>query len=291
MKVQKRSQVFIGWMCAGMILFFAVHQARIHTPTVLDTLFSCVLYPFFTTQSLITAPFTASSHWFKSSAALQARIAVLEKEADFFKNQAMYLAGAYQFEKDTQEVRAYKQQYEHTSAQLVRVLTKILDATEHSMYIQGGSQRGFTANMPVIYKNCIIGKITQVFPYYSKVTLITDPTCKIGARCLHSQAQGIVQGVQKLDQVTLTHVSHLGTLQEGDLVISSGDGLIFPHGFGLARIVSFIKEDLFYNVVAEPLVDVSQMTYCYVFDGKYAGQKMQEMLQEEPAQAESQQSV
>lgn len=273
----------MGWMCAGVIVFFALHQARSYAPTVLDTTVSCFLYPLFILQSMVTTPVIAGSSWFVTTTQLQKKILELEKEVDFFKNQTIALAGTYEFEKETEEVRAYKQQYEHMSVQLVRVLHKILDTTEQSMYIQGGLRRGFAVNMPVIYKNCIVGKISQVFPYYSKVTLITDPTCKIGARCLHSEAQGIFQGTQQLREATLTHVTHLASLQEGDLVLSSGDGLIFPHGFGLARVVSFVKEDLFYNVVVEPLVDVSQITYCYVFDGAHVDQKLQAKPQEIPS--------
>ncbi len=265
MKVKKRSHLFLGWVCAGIVLFFAAHQARTHVPTFLDKVFSCFLYPFITTQSVIVSPFQSFASWAKTSQSLHQEIIDLRKELDFFKNQAIALAGAYQFEKDTDEVRAYKQQYEHADVSLCRVLVKLLDDKEQSMYIQGGARRGFEENMPVIYKNCIVGRISQVFPYYSKVILITDPTCKVGARCLHSQAQGIVQGTQRLDSVALTHVSHLATLQEGDLILSSGDGLIFPQGFGLARVVSFSKQDLFYDVVAEPLVDVSKLAYCYVF--------------------------
>lgn len=285
MKVKKRSHLFLGWMCAGVILFFAVHQARMHTPTLLDKVFSCFLYPFLTTQSLVITPIQAITSWAKTSNELQQEIAELHKEVDFFKTQAIELAGTYQFENDTQEIRDYKQQYEHTDACLARVLVKLLDDKEQSMYIQGGARKQFEENMPVIYKNCIVGRISQVFPYYSKVTLITDPTCKIGARCLHSQAQGIVQGSQKIDTVTLTHVSHLATLQEGDLILSSGDGLIFPQGFGLARVRSFTKQDLFYEVEAEPLVDVSKLTYCYVFRDPQTHQKKNASVTEPASEA------
>ncbi len=285
MKVKKRSHLFLGWMCAGVILFFVVHQARVHTPTLLDKVFSCFLYPFITMQSVIVTPFHVCASWLTTTKQLQQEIVALQKEVDFFKMQTILLAGTYQFEKDTEEVREYKQQYALTDACLARVLVKLLDGKEQSMYIQGGARKQFEENMPVIYKNCIVGRISQVFPYYSKVTLITDPTCKIGARCLHSQAQGIVQGTQKLNAVALTHVSHLSTLQEGDLILSSGDGLIFPQGFGLARVVSFTKQDLFYDVVAEPLVDVSKLAYCYVFRDHQAHQKKNVQVSEEALDA------
>ncbi len=278
MSVQKRSHIFVGWVCAGVVFFFAIHQARVHTPTFFDRAFSSILYPFLTTQRIVIAPFVALSSWIKTSHQLHTDIHNLQKELDFFKNQAVALAGTYQFEKDTDEVRAYKCQYEGHQATLARVLTKKMDDTEHSMCIQGGSSKGFAVNMPVMYKNCIVGRIAQVFPYYSKVILITDPTCKIGARCLHSQAQGIFQGIKELDRATLTHVTHLATLEEGDLVLSSGEGVVFPHGFGLGRVTSFAKEDLFYNVILEPLVDVSRLTYCYVLNPVVAEKKTTVLL-------------
>jgi cell shape-determining protein MreC len=57
-------------------------------------------------------------------------------------------------------------------------------------------------------------------------------------------------------------VSHLDTLKEGDLVISQGEGLIFPRGFGLGRVKSYELDGVQYHVTIEPLLDVSTLTFC-----------------------------
>ena len=61
-------------------------------------------------------------------------------------------------------------------------------------------------------------------------------------------------------------MSHLCAIQQDNLIISSGDGLIFPRGFGIARVTNFHKNELVYTVSCKPLVDIHALTYCYVIE-------------------------
>lgn len=118
--------------------------------------------------------------------------------------------------------------------------------------------------MVALYKNCIIGKVTEVYPCHSKIVLVTDRTCNIAAVCAQSKALGIYHGANEEWTAHLEHVSHLAIIEQGDLVLSTGEGLIFPRGFGLGRITRSTRDGLFYTISLAPLVDVRAISHCYL---------------------------
>lgn len=53
-------------------------------------------------------------------------------------------------------------------------------------------------------------------------------------------------------------------MQEGDLVLSSGEGLIFPRGFALGNVKHYQVNGLLHDVIVEPLINLETINYCYV---------------------------
>jgi cell shape-determining protein MreC len=60
------------------------------------------------------------------------------------------------------------------------------------------------------------------------------------------------------------YVSHLASVVTDDLIFSSGQGLVFPEGFCLGKIVKqTLKEKaLYYEIEIEPLVDLASLFFC-----------------------------
>ena len=52
--------------------------------------------------------------------------------------------------------------------------------------------------------------------------------------------------------------------QENDLIISSGEGLLFPRGFGLGRIKQWERDGYNCFVTLKPLLDFKKIEYCYL---------------------------
>ena len=80
--------------------------------------------------------------------------------------------------------------------------------------------------------------------------------------CSKTGATGILEGINNINSMVLNYINHLTTIEENDMIISSGDGLIFPHGFGLGKILHAKKGDLFYEIIVTPLLDFSSLHYC-----------------------------
>ncbi|HVX01058.1 MAG TPA: rod shape-determining protein MreC, partial [Candidatus Babeliaceae bacterium] len=142
------------------------------------------------------------------------------------------------------------------------IILKQLTPEQQFFLVDAGSHKGITVGMVAVYKNCLVGKVTEVYPFYSKIVLITDSSCKISAFCLRTKAQGIHEGENSLDTTHLSYVSNLEAVQEDDLVLSSGEGLVFPRGFGLARVKYVELKDFKYTILLQPLVDFHTLTQC-----------------------------
>ena len=175
------------------------------------------------------------------------------------------LQALYDIQQEIQELIPFKKQYGYEQAQLAHIMQRHFGTDTHYFFVNRGSQHGIKNNMVAVYKNVLIGKVKQVYPYYAQIALITDASCKIAAYCAQTKAYGITKGVRE-HGLRLLHVSHLAHMREGDIVLSSGEGLIFPKGFGVARVTSFSKDGLLYEVTCEPLVDLKTLHYCYLFE-------------------------
>ncbi len=53
-------------------------------------------------------------------------------------------------------------------------------------------------------------------------------------------------------------------MQKNDLVISSGQGMVFPRGFGLGRIRYFTADGVNYTTRLSPLLNLKKLDYCYL---------------------------
>lgn len=167
---------------------------------------------------------------------------------------------------DIEELREFKERYADENVVIAHVLLRQFSGNGHYFLVDAGADRGIESNMVVVYKNCLVGRVSSVYAHYSKVVLITDQMSKIPARCVETRAQGIHEGRNALEETTLTFMSHLVTLAKDDLVLSSGDGLVFPQGFGLGYVRSFALDTLgfTYEVTVEPLLDFKTLRYCCI---------------------------
>ena len=117
--------------------------------------------------------------------------------------------------------------------------------------------------MIALHTNNLIGKVTEVYPYYSKVMLVTDPHCNVAAYCSSNGVKGIHHGLKK-GTTTLSYVDHRDEVVQDDLVISSGEGGLFPRGFALGRIAYSESPGYGRSLVVKPLIDLTQLEYCCI---------------------------
>ncbi|MEE9555109.1 MAG: rod shape-determining protein MreC [candidate division Zixibacteria bacterium] len=138
-------------------------------------------------------------------------------------------------------------------------------STFKSVLIDAGRSRGVAKNMPVISPSGIIGKTIATDNKASTVQLLLDPSCKVAARIQRSRAMGIVEYTGG-EYLTLSRVPADQDVVEGDAVISSGLGGIFPQGLFVGTVIkSEVQEgDLFKNIIIKPGADFSIIEEVFV---------------------------
>jgi rod shape-determining protein MreC len=105
--------------------------------------------------------------------------------------------------------------------------------------IDRGSSDGVQKGLAVITPEGIVGKVISVFPNFSIVLLITDPTFAAGVVSQKHHVHGTLKGGQGISAVTVEYVQNEETVDQGEWFIASGEDGIFPRGIpvGQANIV------------------------------------------------------
>lgn len=255
----------IIYISTALILFFiGIHRLLFSSPGAVEQFTASLMYPFLIIENYITKPLQSWRSAKSSRENYQALIDFYVKENEALQAQLIEFQSLKNYIEKTKELVEFAQKYKTDKSVLAQILLKNFDDSHQFILLDAGLNRGIERDMVLVHKNCLLGRITEVYQSYSKAVLITDRLCKVGAYCSSNGVQGIHVGSNSLDFTELTFVNHLETLVQHDLVLSSGDGIVFPRGFGLGYIKEFIPDGLNYQVTLEPLLDFEQLEYCYI---------------------------
>lgn len=261
---RKRGSNF--WVVTLLVVTLCVYSARTYlfSLDVVHRVSSYLMYPLLVAQNAIVSPVKKYFEKKRAHEELETLVAALQAECQDLHEQNIQLNGTLSYVHETSELVSFKQKYNVKKSILVQVLARHFSDHGHYYFIDKGAQSGVQENMVAVYKNCLLGKVVEVFPYYSKVLLITDKTCKVASYCAHTQSTGIHEGCNKESETGMRYVTHLTQIEPDDLVLSSGQGLVFPKGFALGTIKKCQPDGLFYDVTIEPLMDMRKVEYCYI---------------------------
>jgi len=258
-----RVKTVLSAMIIIIIYFFIGHQALYKKAGIVESVASTMLYPFVTIQHYVVSKINDYRNSWQKNSSLQKKISMLEEQNGFLLAENVALHAKSYFLENIHELTSFEKRYEVNKCVLAQIILKQFSENEHSLLVDCGSMHGSEVDMVAVYKSCLIGRVEFVYPYYSKIRLITDRCCKVAAYCRASKARGIHEGCnQQLS--SLQFVSHLSHLTANDILISSGEGLVFPQGFGIGRLASFEQEGLYYKIVVKPLLKLEELEYCYL---------------------------
>jgi rod shape-determining protein MreC len=206
-----------------------------------------------------------------SIAELEKKIEDLQKKYDDVCAENIALKGLHQYVHQTDELRSFNKRYLLTRGCIAQILARHFSSNNQFFLVNAGSIHGIKKDMVAMYGNAIVGKVTQVYPWYCKVCLITDADCKVAALCFpHGKPSkssqkivtGIHEGINDVAHTSMRYVSHLESVHVGDDLLSSGEGLVFPKGFALGQVIAADKGDLFYTISVQPALDFQTLCYC-----------------------------
>ncbi|MDY0144865.1 MAG: rod shape-determining protein MreC [Kiritimatiellia bacterium] len=104
-----------------------------------------------------------------------------------------------------------------------------------------GAEAGVAEGRAVITPDGLIGRTVAVSGRTADVLLLSDPTCRVSVRLVRSGVLGVMEGLGgKPDEqpaCRIDFISRTADVQEGDEVVSSGMGGVFPKGLLVGRVV------------------------------------------------------
>ncbi len=131
-----------------------------------------------------------------------------------------------------------------------------------TLRIDRGTDHGLDRGMPVLGPDGAVGRVLRASGGYADVLLLHDGLSAAGAVVQESRLRGVLTG-DGSDRLALNFVrrSDAGGVNEGDLLVTSGEDGVFPEGVALGTVVdaSAPETGLFLDIVVEPIVDLDRL--------------------------------
>jgi rod shape-determining protein MreC len=124
------------------------------------------------------------------------------------------------------------------------------------MLIDVGTAHGVRPNDPVVSTRGVVGRIAKPGLHFSTVLLLSDVSSRIPVITSDGRVPAIVQGQGPGAFLEVKFIPRNDPVNPGEILLSSGQGGVFPKGIPVARVVEVTPADvsLFQKVYAEPLL-------------------------------------
>lgn len=260
-QVKKLSPFYLFYF---LLIFFIINRLFFFSPGITEQTMSCMVYPFVKVRSMLAYPFSSLIYHWQSVTTLQQTIEQLRLEKEGLQEKIIQNESIYQFVEQSKEVAEFAQRYENGSKKLVKILLTVISPKEDIVIIDAGIHHGICKDDVMVYKNMLIGRVIELHPWYSKVALITDKRCKVSAQSKDGVV-GICSGKNN-GELEFNFVPHFKEVAVGDLIISTGNGLVYPQGFALGEIMSIRTDNVAHYIEAKTLLDLHDLSYVYIFN-------------------------
>ena len=122
-----------------------------------------------------------------------------------------------------------------------------------SVLIKAGSNDNLKENNAIVSSKGLLGRISEVGEEVSRGLLLTDISSRVPVSVSSNEIQGILIG-QNLKKPRVYYLLNISSLNEGDLVTTSGKGGIFPSNIPIGTVSDknqknkYIEIDLFERI-------------------------------------------
>lgn len=140
-------------------------------------------------------------------------------------------------------------------AVVVEVLYEPPSAFNQRLVFNKGSRQGLAPGMPVIDEGGVVGQIVRVTPMTSEAALVTDEQVSIPVQILRNGLRLIAFGGNAPGKMEVRYLAANADIKEGDTIVTSGVGGLFPAGLPVAKVQSVERDTAsgFARAVCEPL--------------------------------------
>jgi len=133
--------------------------------------------------------------------------------------------------------------------------------------IDRGATDGVRQDAVVVTHKGLVGRVERVNPTSAKVRLINDLNSSVGVR-LQTEARttGVLRGQSQGNSLVIAFIRQDDPVQEGDTVLTSGQGEVFPEGLVVGKVARVERKDAdpFQAAVVDPAVEMDKLERLYV---------------------------
>lgn len=190
----------------------------------------------------VRSVFSHGAFWLRDMSELLSSIGELKSENERLseKNATLEteIARLQNAERENRDLRAALELPQHPElvTRFAEVIGRDARGLGDFVSINGGSARGIAIGMPVLAESgSLIGRVDEVFPASARVMLLSNPESVVSAIGVRSGTAGAVRGEHSLG-LLFDMALRSDPLEEGEEVVTSGLGGVFPKGLLIGRI-------------------------------------------------------
>ncbi|PYE33336.1 rod shape-determining protein MreC [Idiomarina fontislapidosi] len=173
----------------------------------------------------------------------------LADENKALKKQMLELRGQLQqlqfISNENKRLRALlgSEQRQPSRRMVAEVVAVASEPFSQQLVINKGTLSGVYEGQPVIDSKGVVGQIQDVGSNTARVLLISDQSHGIALRAERNDIRVLAQGTGEIGKLQLMFVPHSSELAEGDLLMTSGLGGVYPEGYPVARITRINRDE------------------------------------------------
>jgi rod shape-determining protein MreC len=139
-------------------------------------------------------------------------------------------------------------------ALVAEILAVDLDPYRHRFDLNRGLVDGVFVGQALLDAQGVVGQIVSVGALTSEAVLITDADHAVPVTVNRNGLRTIAMGMGDSSRLSLPHLTNNADIEEGDLLVSSGLGGVFPQGYPVGRIIEVRRrpDQQFAEIYAEP---------------------------------------
>jgi len=130
----------------------------------------------------------------------------------------------------------------------------------HTLTIDRGTTDGVFVGQPLLDAEGLMGQIIDVHKGHSTALLITDSSHALPVQVLRNGLRSIAEGGADYNRLNLKFVSPTADIQEGDKLVSSGLGGLYPAGYPVGTVLSIVRKpgDNFLEIDIDPSAEIDR---------------------------------
>ena len=135
-----------------------------------------------------------------------------------------------------------------------------------TVLVRAGHREGVRKGRAVVTAQGLVGRVTDVGEFTSRVMLITDVNARTAVIIGNTSERAIMTGANA-DLPRLLHVARTGGIAKGDKVVTSGHDGILPAGLPVGEVAEVSPS----GILIRPFVDMQNLGYVRIIDHDMPG--------------------